>query len=122
MGCDGYDRNQSSLGAVIPKNPIGARCFLLDIGLKNLFSVRPVERAKFVCVQRGMTQVGFEKPQAFSYGFKSIFLREIFLDLLKVCVSLGCENQFVHRLLFSMPGERSAFDGSLLREPSQDFL
>jgi hypothetical protein len=27
----------------------------------------------------------------------------------------------VHRMLFSMPGERSAFDGSLLRKPGQDF-
>jgi hypothetical protein len=27
----------------------------------------------------------------------------------------------VHGMLFSMPGERSAFDGSLLRKPGQDF-
>jgi hypothetical protein len=28
----------------------------------------------------------------------------------------------VHRLLFSVPGERSALDGSFLRKPGEDFL
>jgi hypothetical protein len=49
-------------------------------------------------------------------------LRGITLNLPKICVGLGCENQFVHGLLFSTPGERSAFDGSLLRKPGQDSL
>ena len=122
MGCYGNDRNHSSPGAIIPKNPVGARCFLLDISFKDLFPVRPFERTKFMCVQRGMAEVGFEKPQAFSDGFKGIFLRGIVLNLPKICVGLGCENQLVHGLLFSTPGERSAFDGSLLRKPGQDSL
>jgi hypothetical protein len=46
----------------------------------------------------------------------------IVLNLQKVGVSLGCENQFVHGLLFSTFGERSVMNGSLLRKPGQDFL
>jgi hypothetical protein len=69
-----------------------------------------------------MAQVGLKKPQAFPDGFKNIPLRGIVFNLSKVGVGLGCENQFVHRLLFSVPGERSALNGSLLREPAQDFL
>jgi hypothetical protein len=49
-------------------------------------------------------------------------LRGIVFNLPKVGVGLGGENQFVHRLLFSVPGERSAPNGSLLRKPGQDFL
>ena len=122
MGCYGNDRNHSSPGAIIPKNPVGARCFLLDISFKDLFPGRPFERTKFMCVQRGMAEVGFEKPQAFPDGFKNIPLRGIVFNLPKVGVGLGCENQLVHRLLFSVSGERSAINGSLLRKPGQDFL
>jgi hypothetical protein len=121
MGCYGDDRDHSSLRAVIPKDPVGSWCFLLDISFKDLFPVGPLERTKFMCVQRRMAKVGFEKPQAFSDGFKGIFLSGIVLNLLKICVGLGCENQFVHGLLFSAFGERSALDGSLLRKPRQDF-
>jgi hypothetical protein len=49
-------------------------------------------------------------------------LRGIVFNFSKVGVGLGCENQFVHRLLFSVPGERSAMNGFLLRKPGQDFL
>ena len=121
MRCYGDDRNHSSSGAIIPENPVSARCFLMDISFKDLFPVGAFERAKFMCVQRGMAQVGFEKPQAFSDDFKGIFFRGIILNLPKICVGLGGENQFVHGILFSMPGERSAFDGSLLRKAGQDF-
>jgi len=120
--CYGDDGNHSSPGAIIPKNPVGARCFLLGIGFKDLFPVRPFERPKFVRLERRMAQVGFKKPQAFPDGFKNIPLRGIVFNLPKVRIGLGCENQFVHRLLFSMPGERSAINGSLLRKPGEDFL
>ncbi len=69
MRCYGDDRNHSSLGAIIPEDPEGARCFLLGICLEHLFPVRPFEGSKFVRVQRGMPQVGFKKPQAFPDGF-----------------------------------------------------
>jgi len=121
MGCYGDDRDHSSLRAVIPKDPVGSWCFLLDISFKDLFPVRPLERPKFVRLQRGMAQVGFKKPQAFPDGFKNIPLRGIVFNLPKICVGLGCENQLVHGLLFSAFGERSALDGSLLRKPRQDF-
>jgi hypothetical protein len=121
MRCYGDDRDHSPLRAVVPEDPVGSWGFLLDIRLEDLFPVRAFERAKFMCVQRGMAQVGFEKPQAFSDDFKGIFLRGIILNLPKICVGLGGKNQFVHRMLFSMPGERSAFDGSLLRKPGQHF-
>jgi hypothetical protein len=49
-------------------------------------------------------------------------LRGILFNLPKVGVSLGCEDQFVHRLLFGVSGERSPVNGSLLRKPGQDFL
>jgi hypothetical protein len=49
-------------------------------------------------------------------------LRGIVFNLSKVSVGLGREHQFVHRLLFSVPGERSALNGSPLRKPGQDFL
>ena len=121
MRCYGDDRDHSPLRAVIPEDPVGSWCVLLDIRLEDLFPVRAFERAKFMCVQRGMAQVGFEKPQAFSDDFKDIFFRGIILNLPKICVGLGGENQFMHRMLLSMPGERSAFDRSLLRKPGQDF-
>ena len=97
MGCYGDDRNHSSLGAIIPKNSVGARRLLLNIGLKDLFSVRSFQRAKFVCVQRGMARVALKKPQTFSDSLKDISSRGISLDLPKVCIGLGCENQLVHR-------------------------
>jgi len=122
MGCYGDDRDHSSLRAVIRKDPVGSWCFLLDINFKDLFPVRPFERTKFMCVQRRMAEVGFEKPQTFSEGFKGIFLSGIVLNLPKICVGLGCENQLVHGLLFRAFGERTALDGSLLRKPGQDFL
>ena len=122
MRCYSDDRDHSSLRTVIPEDPVGSWCFLLDIRLEDLFPVRPFERPKFVRLQRGMAQVGFKKPQAFPDGFKNIPLRGIVFNLPKVGVGLRRENQFVHRLLFSVPGERSALDGSLLRKPGQDFL
>jgi hypothetical protein len=122
MRCYGDDGDHSSLRAIIPEDPVGSWCFLLDIRLEDLFPVRPFERPKFVCLQRRMAQVGFKKSQALPNGFKNIPLRGIVLNLPKVGVGLGCENQFVHRLLFSMSGERSAINGSLLRKPGQDFL
>jgi len=75
MRCYGDDREHSSLRAVIPEDPVGSWCFLLDIRLEDLFPVRPFEGTKFMCVQRRMVEVGFEKPQAFSDGFKGIFLK-----------------------------------------------
>ena len=122
MRCYGDDRDHSSLMAVIPEDPVGSWCFLLDIRLEDLFPVRPFERPKFVRLQRRMAQVGFKEPQAFPDGFKKIPLRGIVFNLPKVGVGLGCENQLVHRLLFSVSGERSAINGSLLRKPGQDFL
>jgi hypothetical protein len=117
--CD--DCDHSSLWAIISKDSVGSWCFLLDISFKDLFSVRPFERMKFMCVQGRMAKVGLEKPQAFSDGFDNIPLRGILFDLSKIGVGLGCENQFVHELLFSPFGERSALDGSLLRKPRQHF-
>ncbi len=122
MRCYGDGRDHSSLRAVIPEDPVGSWCFLLDIRLEDLFPVRPFERPKFVRLQRRMAQVGFKKPQAFPDGFKNIALRGIVFNLPKVGVGLGCENQLMHRLLFSVSGERSAINGSLLRKPGQDFL
>ncbi len=122
MRCYGDDRNHSSLRAIIPEGPVGARCFLLGICLEDLFPVRPFEGSKFVRVQRGMPQVGFKKPQAFPDGFEDIPWRGVVFNLPKVGVGLGCEDQFVHRSLFGVLGERSALDGSLLRKPGEDFL
>ena len=122
MRCYGDDRNHSPLRAVIPEDPVGSWCFLLDIRLENLFPVRVFERPKSVRLQRRMAQVGFKEPQAFPDGFENIPLRGIVSNLPKVGVGLGCENQFVHLLLFGVLGERSATNGPLLRKPSQDFL
>mgnify|MGYP006903146453 CR=1 FL=1 len=122
MRCYGDDRNHSSLRAIIPEDPVGARCFLPGICLEDLFPVRPFEGSKFVRVQRGMPQVGFKKPQAFPDGFEDIPLRGVVFNLPKVGVGLGCEDQFVHRSLFGVLGKRSALDGSLLRKPGEDFL
>ena len=118
MRCYGDDRNHSSLGPIIPEDSVSARCFLLSICLEDLFPVRPFEGLKFVCVQRGVPQVGFKKPKAFPDGFEDIFLRRIVFNLPKVGVGLGRENQFVHRLLFGVLSKRSALDRSLLRKPS----
>ena len=71
----GDDRNHSSLRAIIPEDPVGARCFLLGICLEDLFPVRSFEGSKFVRVQRGMPQVGLKKPQAFPDGFEDISSR-----------------------------------------------
>ena len=122
MRCYGDDRDHSPLRAVIPEDPVGSWCCLLDIRFENLFPVRAFERPKFVRLQRRMAQVGFKEPQAFPDGFENIPLRGIVSNFPKVGVGLGCENQFMHLLLFGVPGERSATDGSLLRKPGQDFL
>ena len=88
----GDDRNHSSLRAVIPEDPVGARCFLLGICLEDLFSLRPFEGSKFVGVQRGMPQVGLKKPQASPDGFEDIPLRGVVFNLPKVGIGLGCGN------------------------------
>jgi len=72
MRCYGDNRNHFSLGAIIPKDPVGAGRFLLGICLEDLFPVRPFEGSKFVRIQRGMSQVGFKKPKAFPDGFEDI--------------------------------------------------
>ena len=118
----GDDRNHSSLGSIIPEDPVGARCFLLGIGLEDLFPVRAFEGLKFVRVQRWMPHVGFKKAQAFPDGFENIPLRGVIFNFPEVGVGLGCEDQFVHRFLFGVLGERSALDGSLLRKPGEDFF
>ena len=122
MRCYGDNRNQSSLGAIIPEDSVGARCFLLSICLEDLFPVRPFEGSKFVCVQRGVSQVGFKKPKAFPDGFEDISLRRIVFNLPKIGVGLGRENQFVHRSLFGVLGKRSALDRPFLRKPGEHFL
>ena len=122
MGCYGGDRNHSSLGAIIPEDPVGSWCFLLSICLEYFFSLRAFKGTEFVGVQRGVPQVGFKKPQAFPYGFEDILLRRIVFNCPQVCVGLRCEDQFVHRLLFSILGKRSALDGSLLSKTGEDFL
>jgi len=122
MRCYGNDRDYSSLRAIIPEDTVGSWCFLLDIPLEDLFPVRPLEGPKFVRLQRRMAQVGFKKAEAFPDGFKNIPLRGIVFNLLKVGVGLVRENQFVHRVLFSVPGERSSLHGSFLRKPGQNFL
>jgi hypothetical protein len=122
MGCYGNDGNHSSLRTVIPEDPVGAWCFLLGICLENLFSVRPFEGSKFVRVQRGMSEIGFKKPQTFPDGFQNIPLRRILFKLSQVGISLKGENQFVHRSLFGVFGKRPALDGPLLRKPGEDFF
>jgi len=95
MGCYGDDRNQFSLGAIIPENPVGAGCLLLDIGLKDLFSFRSFQRAKFVGTQGRMAQVAFKKPQTFSDSLKGISFGGISLDLLKVCAGRDLKRGFL---------------------------
>jgi len=122
MRCYGDDREHSSFRAIIPEDPVGARGFLLGICLEDLFPIRSFEGSKFVCVQRGMPQVGFKKPKAFPDGFKDISLRRVVFNFPKIGVGLGRENQLVHRSLFGVLGKRSALDRPLLRKPGEDFL
>jgi hypothetical protein len=122
MRCYGDDRDHSSHRAVIPEDTVGSWRFLLGIRFEDLFPIGPREGPKFVRLQRTMMQVGFKKPQAFPDGFKNIPLRGILFNLSKVGVGLGRENQFVHRLLFGVPGEGSPLNRSLLRKPDQNFL
>jgi hypothetical protein len=109
-------------GAIIPEDPVGAGCFLLGIGLEDLFSIRPFEGSKFVSVQRGMPQIGFKKPQTIPDSFENIFLRGIFFNRPKVGIGLRGEDQLLHQSLFGVLGKRSALDGALLRESGEDFL
>ena len=122
MRCYGDDRNHFSFRAIIPEDPVGARCFLLGIRLEDFFSVRPFEGSKFVRIKRGVPQVGFKKPEAFPDGFEDISLRRVVFNFPKIGVGLGCENQFVHRSLFGVFGKRSALYRSLLRKTGEDFL
>ena len=92
MRCYGDDRDHSSLRAVIPEDPVGSWCFLLDIRLEDLFPVRPFERPKFVRLQRRMAQVGFKEFEAFPDGFKNIPLRGIVSNLPKIGIGLGCKD------------------------------
>ena len=95
MRCYGDDRNKSSLGAIIPEDPVGARCFLLGICLEDLFPVRPFERSKFVGVQRRMAGVGFKKPKTFPDSLEDILFRRVVFNLLKVSVGLGQFKVFI---------------------------
>ena len=88
----GDDRNHSSPRAIIPEDPVDARCFLPGICLEDPLPVKPFEGSKFVRVQRRMPQVGLKKPQAFPDGFEDIPLRGVLFNLPKVGVGLGCEN------------------------------
>ena len=115
MRCYGDDRNHSSIRAIVPEDSVSARCFLLGICLEDLFPVRPFEGLKLVCVQGGVSQVGFKKSKAFPDGFEDIFLRRVVFNLPKIGVGLGRENQFVHRSLFGVLAKRSALDRPLLR-------
>ena len=111
----GDDRDHFPLRAIIPEDPVGTRCFLLRICLEDFFPIRTFEGSEFVCVQRGVSQVGFKKPKTFPDGFEDILLRRVFFDLPKVGIGLGGENQFRHGSLFSVLGKRCAFDRSHLR-------
>ena len=42
MGCDSNNGNLVSSRTVIPEDPIGGRCFLLDIGFKHFLSMWPL--------------------------------------------------------------------------------
>ncbi len=42
MGCDSNNGNLVSSRSVIPEDPIGGRCFLLDIGFKHFLSIWPL--------------------------------------------------------------------------------
>ena len=56
MGRYGDNRNHSSLRAIVPEDPVGAGCFLLGIGLEDLFPVRPDEGSKFEVFGTGHLQ------------------------------------------------------------------
>jgi hypothetical protein len=43
MRCNVDDRNPILLRSVIPEDPVGRRCGLLGVGLKDLFSLRSFE-------------------------------------------------------------------------------
>ncbi len=42
MGCDSDNGNLASSRTVIPEDPIGGWCFLLDIGFKHFLSIWPL--------------------------------------------------------------------------------
>ena len=42
MGCDSNNGNPVSSRTVIPEDPIGGWCFLLDIGFKHFLSIWPL--------------------------------------------------------------------------------
>jgi len=50
MRDNGNDRNHSSLRAIIPEDPVSARCFLLGKCLEDLFPIRAFEGSEFVRV------------------------------------------------------------------------
>jgi hypothetical protein len=118
----GDDRNHSSLRAVIPEDPVGSWCFLLDIRLEDFSLLGPVRDRNSCVFREGWCRLVSRNPRAFPDGFKNIPLGGIVFNLQKVGVGLGWENQFGHGLLFSTFGERSAMNRSLLRKPGQDFL
>jgi hypothetical protein len=55
MRCYGDDRDHSPLRAGIPKDSIGTRRFLLNIGFKYLLPAGTFQRSKFMCLQRRMS-------------------------------------------------------------------
>ena len=77
MRCYGGDHNHSSLRAIIPEDPVGARCFLLGICLEDLFPVRPFEGSKFVRIQRGAAG-WFQETLGILAAFRIFFCEGLF--------------------------------------------
>ena len=57
MRCDSDDRDPVLLRSEIPEDPIGRRCGLLGVGLKDLFSLRSFKDSELVCPKAWMSRV-----------------------------------------------------------------
>jgi hypothetical protein len=67
MGCDSNDGDNGNsflalgfIGAVVPKNAVGARGVVLSIGLEHFFTIGTGQGGELVGIQAGMVWVDFE--------------------------------------------------------------
>src|SRR5450756_2317166 len=80
MRCDGDDRDPVLLRSVIPEDPIGRRCGLFGVGLKDLFSLRSFEASELVCPEAWMSRVFRQKAESLAHSSKPLFKSRVCLQ------------------------------------------
>lgn len=72
MWCNGDDGNFFFVRAIEPENPVGGRCLILSIGLKNFFTIRADQCAVFMGIEAGVTGIGLKVAERLAHGLQAL--------------------------------------------------